>query len=425
MESYMRYLFLIILFSSTILSADEPSSQDVIQIKSRYGFMVNRRASVNLNVFVDYTDNDGSPLLHLALAIQNDILSFQKEGTSYHASYLINCVIRQGEHTLYKAVWQKNIFSEEFTVTNSRRRFQYNLFTVSGVSFPDSQASYECLLQIRDNNSRKELVVKRTIKVPAVKNKKRCSGLAFLTRLPDSSRSLPLVPTTHTLSYHKKYWLYFHCPGDFAKDTLYYRLYHTQQDRSEKLIEQRKFLSSDSTGKEVYLASLPTDSLPEGTYRISVETDSVVIDKTFSLIWFEKPIYLYHPDFAFRTMKYLVPEKVYKEIKSKSRTEITSWFKEYWKKHDPTPGTDFNELMYVYFQRVDQANRKFSTRHKEGWETDRGHILLVYGPPGKIENRRYATQTVPYLVWIYNDSLKFVFIDKHHDGQFTLLKEKE
>ena len=42
------------------------------------------------------------------------------------------------------------------------------------------------------------------------------------------------------------------------------------------------------------------------------------------------------------------------------------------------------ELIRLYYNRVYFANYYF-TNHKPGWETDRGMVYIVYGPPHNIE----------------------------------------
>jgi GWxTD domain-containing protein len=82
-------------------------------------------------------------------------------------------------------------------------------------------------------------------------------------------------------------------------------------------------------------------------------------------------------------------------------------------------------LKTEYFRRVQRANEKFNLRYKEGWETDRGKILILYGEPDKIENRRYAADQKPHLVWIYEkQNLTFLFVDLDRDGEFTLVKDE-
>jgi len=65
------------------------------------------------------------------------------------------------------------------------------------------------------------------------------------------------------------------------------------------------------------------------------------------------------------------------------------------------------ELIRVYYGRVEEANRYFST-YTEGWKTDRGMIHMIFGNPSRI-NRTAQSET-----WIYGEegsagSLSFVF----------------
>jgi|DewCreStandDraft_4_1066084.scaffolds.fasta_scaffold31229_3 GWxTD domain-containing protein len=62
-------------------------------------------------------------------------------------------------------------------------------------------------------------------------------------------------------------------------------------------------------------------------------------------------------------------------------------------------------FMRSYFQRVEQANRMF-TSYKEGWKTDRGMIYIIFGPPEEVYllgNRE---------IWEYNNASfkgRFIF----------------
>lgn len=70
------------------------------------------------------------------------------------------------------------------------------------------------------------------------------------------------------------------------------------------------------------------------------------------------------------------------------------------------------ELIRIYYNRVYYAN-VFFTSYKEGWQTDRGMIYILYGPPDNLSK----TQTRE--VWTYGDEksedkLVFTFTHKMH-----------
>jgi GWxTD domain-containing protein len=63
---------------------------------------------------------------------------------------------------------------------------------------------------------------------------------------------------------------------------------------------------------------------------------------------------------------------------------------------------------------------RFSTLGKEGWETDRGRVYLIYGEPDEVESNPFSTTQAPYEVWLYysSDQKKFVFADLMGNGDY-------
>jgi GWxTD domain-containing protein len=58
----------------------------------------------------------------------------------------------------------------------------------------------------------------------------------------------------------------------------------------------------------------------------------------------------------------------------------------FWQRRDPTPDTLENEFKQEHYRRILYANEHFAAGAVPGWETDRGHIYIVYGPADQIEN---------------------------------------
>ena len=76
----------------------------------------------------------------------------------------------------------------------------------------------------------------------------------------------------------------------------------------------------------------------------------------------------------------------------------------FWLRRDPTPGTVENEFKEEHCRRIAYANVHFA-HELPGWETDRGRIYIVYGPPGEIktEPARGSDDSVkPAEVWHYH-----------------------
>jgi len=75
---------------------------------------------------------------------------------------------------------------------------------------------------------------------------------------------------------------------------------------------------------------------------------------------------------------------------------------------------------------VTEANKRYSERFSEGWETDRGKALILYGPPTRVESNRYAINKKPYEIWFYEKlNKKLIFMDKNKEENYTLISVED
>ena len=87
----------------------------------------------------------------------------------------------------------------------------------------------------------------------------------------------------------------------------------------------------------------------------------------------------------------------------------------FWERRNPTPGTKENRFKEEHYRRMAFANEHFAAK-MEGWQTDRGRIYVVYGPPDSIATEAQVGQNPPEEVWTYvhmpgggeNVSLRFI-----------------
>lgn len=124
--------------------------------------------------------------------------------------------------------------------------------------------------------------------------------------------------------------------------------------------------------------------------------------------------------------------RIYKHLPGKEAK--AQFIEEFWKKRDPTPDTDENEIREEFEERVAYANKWFNEgRSKDrGWDTARGRILLQIGFPeerhwGEIPNtdrsgRLITTQPYPMEIWNYHRyQMRLVFYgDRQGFGTFKL-----
>lgn len=117
-------------------------------------------------------------------------------------------------------------------------------------------------------------------------------------------------------------------------------------------------------------------------------------------------------------LRFILPEATLKSMKEGSFSEKEREFREFWAQRDPTPKTEYNELMTEYYRRIDQSYEKFSTFGVKGFETDRGRTWILMGPPDTIE-RLYPADEPTLERWTYPDR-EYVFEAVSGFGDFRL-----
>ncbi len=63
--------------------------------------------------------------------------------------------------------------------------------------------------------------------------------------------------------------------------------------------------------------------------------------------------------------------------------ERAAFAKAFWEKRDPTPGTPANEYAAVFWKKVEEADKNFTSQSTPGCLTDMGRVFLLLGPPAK------------------------------------------
>jgi GWxTD domain-containing protein len=103
-----------------------------------------------------------------------------------------------------------------------------------------------------------------------------------------------------------------------------------------------------------------------------------------------------------------------------------SFLADFWKKHDPSPETDYNELKELFLRRLESANLYYDLELDRGWRSDRGKVLIFFGYPNEIRRSRFAPyDDKKYEIWIYGEitggnKVELVFEDEFDSGDFVL-----
>lgn len=100
---------------------------------------------------------------------------------------------------------------------------------------------------------------------------------------------------------------------------------------------------------------------------------------------------------------------------------------EFWKRRDPDPSTARNEFFQEHARRFNLANDQFSrsvAERDDGWNTDRGRIFILYGPPDEIIYSPSSIDALPWERWEYRQlegGSFFIFLDENNLGLYRLV----
>jgi len=233
---------------------------------------------------------------------------------------------------------------------------------------------------------------------------------------------------------HYKIELFRLLPGDEQKpaDDVFYsteitstdKFYGTNFKLNSSISGISLTIDKTENGFPLSVITIPNRNFPNSGFKIdlkSTENDSTIASTTIGSLWPEIPISLLNLDVALDMLRFIVDEERLKELKSGSVKEKENKFTAFWEKRDPTPDSEFNELMVEYYDRIDYAYQEFSSPQNPGFNTDQGNAYILFGPPNNIE-RKFPGNAPTREIWYY-DNRTLVFEATSGFGDFKLIAQ--
>ena len=196
----------------------------------------------------------------------------------------------------------------------------------------------------------------------------------------------------------------------------------------------------------VVYVSFDISSLPTGQYQFKAEVFDEDIDSSAVAI---KPFNVYRNQEAMAMqvnterniyssideqaidnyitqIEYICTEDEKRLVKELSLEGKREFLINFWRDRDPTPGTPRNEFKEDYILRLMKARIHFFYGDVEGWRSDRGRILLIYGTPEFIDREYKSSRKNGYEIWEYHElrgqgTHQFIFIDTNENSSYPLI----
>ncbi len=253
---------------------------------------------------------------------------------------------------------------------------------------------------------------------------------------------------------------YFEIYNANLAPTSEYNIQYMITDTAGRLLHRSEVTRARPSGGAVMeLFSTTVEDLPSGDYYLGVTvyggymrsaTDSMQVMKYFALRNPERDMLLaraesgglsplMHVDVVdpvYAGMKVAELDLEFTKIRPIIRDEeLAVWrgldgaeakgrfLTQFWLKRDETIGTVENENRDDYMKLVEKARNLYnSPMSPNGWDSDRGRVLLKYGEPNAIERRQNEYNEKPYQIWHYSQlGYDFVFVDRTETSTFQLV----
>lgn len=348
-------------------------------------------------------------------------LQFVKRNGSFIAYYQASVGIKEKKGAdINQIVWIDSLIVKDYFDTKSRIKNKKHFISLNVLK----GRQYEIIGELQDSDTRKKGI--KTVNLDFRQLNKSPSLLKpnFLLNLQGSwGFGKDKIPTRGYKVREVGQGLDLMISGYIKRKEFLVNIYLTNKTTNDSLIQKFSgFGDNEYFREEIFIPTTKLNSL-KNDFKIELVQGKKIIEKYITFSKYKPGIsnYVNDIELALRQMKYILTAQERKEIKLKSKKNKETLFSRLWKKRDPTPLTEYNELMEEYFGRVAYANESFQG-WEPGWETDRGMIYILFGPPDEIQRTNPSTtNSMIYQIWnYYKINKQFVFRDQNGFGDYRL-----
>jgi GWxTD domain-containing protein len=186
----------------------------------------------------------------------------------------------------------------------------------------------------------------------------------------------------------------------------------------------------NGTGDVRYtVVSIPAESLPLGRFWIEVRQDGAAPQRSPLVLTISDQWMVANFEEVLQFLRYIAHADEMDELRTGSAEQRRAAWDAFWERRDPLPITPLNEYRETFFQRVRYATDAFREPGRAGWQTHRGEVFIVLGPPDHVIERHIGRTDVTgrpnAQEWLYSSTpggrLNLLFHDRGGIGQLELI----
>lgn len=366
--------------------------------------------------------------LDVYLAVPYTLLQFVPDAQSSLAQYQLAITIR--DSTSLSKVAERTLDRTLRTADRNAAQGTSEAADITQSIFQLPPGKYRIEVVMRDQLSNRSRQMVERCSIPDYRREQvGMSGILLLSRIEERNQRYVITPYIgQDISSLRD--------GFFAFFELYAPPGQQLQVRSRLLDSTTAIfatnwqtLRTDSSGTVQHFFRIvpPITRMPQGQYALQIEaaadTAHVLAQSRYTLQLRSGVPSSVFADItkAIRQLRYIATQAEIDSMLAKpTDAERRAAFEQFWREHDPTPGTLRNEAFEEYYARVEYANRHFRS-YAEGWLTDMGMVYIVLGEPSSIERRVNPYDNRSIVIWTYTQlNRRYIFIDNTGFGDYRL-----
>lgn len=368
----------------------------------------------------------------VALSLPNTALRFQREGGGFSAEYTVGVSFAQDSVVKGRLDNRETVRVGSFAETS---RTDESIIYQQVLALKPGR--YQVWLTASDANSTRTFKKTDTLDVPAYgAAASRISAPLLVYRAEGrktrAERPFMIVNPRHAIPYGgESPRVYLETYGMGASEPLDVRV--VNEAGANVWSANATLVHGDSTMR-YGVVEVPAATLPLGRFWVETGPVGQPAGRTPLVLTISDQWMVNNFDEVLEFMKYIAYNDELDSLRVGTPAERRVRWEQFWARRDPLAVTNVNEFRDEFFQRVRYATEAFrEPGGRAGWDTDRGEVYIVLGPPDQAQERYIGVSDMTgqpnAQEWYYSNApggrLVLLFLDRQGFGRYELVPSSQ
>lgn len=398
-----------------------------LEIYRDLGFMTGPGQFPAVVSFATVAGPADSTYVLLGMSLPNSALRFQRDTNGFFAEYGIDVVFMDRDSASVKRFETRELVRvPTFAETG---RTDESVVYQQGITMPPG--SYIVRVQAADANSSRGFRMTDTLTVPDYTRSAGIASPVLVYEATGRSRrnQLPemIANPRHTVPYGGAAPLVYVESYNAGAQPLDVRVVNEQ---GVTIWSAEATLRDGASELRFGVVEIPAANLPLGKFWVEVEGAGVAAERTPLVMTISDQWMVANIQDVIEFLRFVAHPEELDSLQTGTPAEQRAAWDRFWKRRDPLAITDVNEYRDQFFQRVRYATEAFrEAGGRPGWNTDRGEVYIVLGPPDHAIERYIGDvdmSSEPNAEeWVYTavpgGRLNLLFYDRSGFGRYELI----